>query len=71
LDSVELYDLAGDPAEMVDLSRKQAERTLAMYKFAKEWLAASLADETAVEASGLDRLDEETLQGLRSLGYVD
>ncbi len=65
---LELYDLEADPAETANQARSDATR--------RDRLAAALAswtrtlEENAFTPEGHD-LDEETLEGLRSLGYLE
>lgn len=71
MDSMELYDLAQDPGEKVDLSSKHAKIADAMHNYAKDWVSACVADAMEATPGGLESLDEGTLQSLRSLGYID
>ena len=67
----ELYDLAEDPLERVELSAQQPERAAAMRDYLEVFCAECFAGAKEATTGGLDELDEETLERLRSLGYVD
>jgi arylsulfatase A-like enzyme len=71
LDSLELYDLSKDPAEQNDLSSSLAAQARAMKGCAKARLDSCFSGGVNTDAGGMDGLDEETLQRLRALGYVD
>jgi arylsulfatase A-like enzyme len=64
--TVELYDLAADPGEQVDLSTRRPEDAARLAAFAAEWLAGCTG-----AGAGDAELDDETVERLRSLGYVD
>jgi arylsulfatase A-like enzyme len=64
--TVELYDLEVDMAEKSDLARVRPEDAARLGAFAYEWLADCGGGESAAS-----ELDEETLERLRTLGYVD
>ena len=64
--TVELYDLDVDMAEKIDLAQVRPEDAARLGAFAHEWLAGCGGSEAAVS-----ELDEETLDQLRTLGYVD
>jgi arylsulfatase A-like enzyme len=65
----ELYDLTRDPAEQVDLSASEANRVAVLEDHLSAWKkmvsVASLDPERRTE-----ELDEEALEQLRSLGYI-
>ena len=64
--TVELYHLEVDMAETSDLARVRPEDAARLGAFAYEWLADCSGGEAATS-----ELDEETLDRLRPLGYVD
>jgi arylsulfatase A-like enzyme len=66
----ELYDLASDPLERHEVSAANPELALAMQVFARVWYKEQAEYGTALPQD-TGELDEETLQNLRSLGYVD
>ncbi len=70
-DLLELYDLSKDPTEQFDLSKQQAGRAEAMRSFPKGWLEACSSEGVPTAPVGLESLDEETTERLRSLGYID
>jgi hypothetical protein len=68
-DFVELFDLRADPSERVNLADERPEKV-------RELLAGLTArlEQSATLARGVDEAgtpDEETLEVLRSLGYID
>jgi len=69
-EKVELYDIAYDPGEKVNLAAEQPERAQAMAALYDRWLQTA-----AVEGRRLDaiefRYDEALESALRSLGYVE
>jgi arylsulfatase A-like enzyme len=67
--TVELYDLAADPGETVDLATRRPEDAARLAGFAaEEWLAGCAGG--AAGAGDAD-LDAATVERLRALGYVD
>jgi len=64
--TVEVFDLEVDPGEMNDLIGERREDAERLAAFAADWLADCGARDATVS-----QLDEETLDQLRSLGYVD
>jgi arylsulfatase A-like enzyme len=63
----QLYDLTSDPREEDDLSEKKAEPTEGLMT----WMRTVFDGLSAVEDSPPEPLDEESVEMLRSLGYVD
>ena len=64
---VQLFDLNGDPGEMVDLSQERPELVAELTALMEQELsniASSVSDDTM-------EFDEDTLEQLRSLGYID
>ncbi len=69
-DRLELYDLDNDPLETEDLSTREPERARELKELLEEWLERERAAAVRAPAAPLAPIDEETLEGLRSLGYV-
>ena len=70
--SIELYDLATDPAEQNDRSADQPARAKAMRRAAVQALMAKGKTRAKpVSAGGYEALTQEQLGALRELGYVD
>jgi arylsulfatase A-like enzyme len=69
LQSLELYDLQGDPGEEEDVSTEHPERTKVLSARARDWLrdCATLA-KPPVE---IGEIDPEAMEQLRSLGYFN
>jgi arylsulfatase A-like enzyme len=63
----ELYDLAEDPGELVNLVRSRSDLARTMSDQLEEW-ERGLGD-SRIEADEVE-YDEETMQRLRGLGYV-
>jgi arylsulfatase A-like enzyme len=63
-----LFDLASDPAEARDMAGEQPELAASLADSATEARTALLA--SGVDASSEEGVDEETLEHLRSLGYI-
>jgi len=63
----QFYDLTADPLELNDLSEKKADPTEGLMT----WMRAVFDGLIAVEDSPPEPLDEESVEVLRSLGYVD
>jgi arylsulfatase len=70
LDTLELYDLTNSADEQQDLSATKPELASAMAAFARCWYQ-QCADQAGEPEDVTDELDEETLQDLRALGYID
>ncbi len=66
----ELYHLSEDPWEQSEVSAENPELALAMRVFAKLWYINNKRDATE-RVTETDEPDEETMENLRSLGYVD
>jgi hypothetical protein len=64
-----IYDLAADPQEQHDLAAELGERARALMTGAIETRTA-MTRGVAGNAEGEEGLDPETLEHLRSLGYV-
>ncbi len=66
----QLYDLASDPRELVDLASERSERVQEIGKKLDGWLAraASETDPAPVERR---EIDEQTIDQLRELGYLE
>lgn len=71
-DAVEIYDLAVDPGETRDLAAARPELVVEMRDVAGRWLADCVASSPVGGEAGFDEtpLDPETLERLRSLGYI-
>jgi arylsulfatase A-like enzyme len=71
---VEHYDLAADPAEKTDLAPSRPEAMVSSLDRLNEWLDARWQAHRSVEAAGGSSasltMDAETMQKLKSLGYV-
>ncbi len=63
----ELYDLTADPGETVDLTRQRRGELQRLRALVDEW-QSRLAPAPDAETR---ELDEETLEGLKALGYID
>ena len=63
----QFYDLAADPLELQDLSEKKETPTEGLMT----WMRTVFDGLVAVEDSPPEPLDEESVEVLRSLGYVD
>ena len=63
----QFYDLAEDPLELRDLSDKKEPPTEGLMA----WMRTVFDGLIAVEDSPPEPLDEESIEVLRSLGYVD
>lgn len=69
LESAELYDIEQDPAERVDLSSKHIGLAKRMVTKSREWYEECRSK--AQEREEIGEMDEETLEELRALGYID
>jgi choline-sulfatase len=65
--SVALYDLASDPGETHDLTSERRQDLARLRSYLEQW-QKGLRPATASVAQ---EIDEETLEGLKALGYVD
>lgn len=70
LDSVELYDLSKDPAEMKNVASAEPERAASMKKKAEEWHRQCTEQGAALPPPDVERLDPHTRKQLEQLGYV-
>ena len=68
MESFELYDLASDPDERIDLSAENPELTRQMQDQARDWLET--CRESAFETGEAVELDDMVKEQLRALGYV-
>jgi arylsulfatase A-like enzyme len=64
---IRVYDLESDPGERADLSQSESAMTRRLEQRLQSILEAARSDEAAEEIE----LDEETLEELRSLGYIE
>jgi arylsulfatase A-like enzyme len=62
-----LYDLASDPAETRDLASQEPEVVARLEGHLRRWRAAL----QPIPAGAAETLDDETVEGLRGLGYLD
>ncbi len=67
---LELYDLSNDPLELTDLSAENDERVSAMVATLEQWKLAMQSSTEHFAAGGEAELDEESIERLRSLGYI-
>ena len=65
-DTKELFDLASDPRELVNLTTTRAERTAELAAHLKEWKKRHLRVESVQ-----GKLSEEDIKRLKALGYVN
>lgn len=70
-DTIELYDLTTDPAEKVDLSSKKTDLALQMKQYALKWYAENSAKQKLKAPIKEEKLDQATLENLKSLGYIE
>jgi hypothetical protein len=70
--SYSLYDYIHDPAERINLFDPSGEPSISMRDSLKNWLDENHADfpDLIKMDTGLEGLDESTLEMLRSLGYI-
>jgi len=66
----ELYDLKRDPLEREDLSAQEPERAAALEAHLRMLTSASEAIQEGVQAGSPVKPDEETVEQLRELGYL-
>ena len=69
--TLELYDLSIDPFERSNLTEQYSDLAGSMERFARAWLDRCGSDTADQPAARLEDLDEQTLENLRSLGYVE
>ncbi len=67
-DAVELYDLASDPGEVKNLATAERSRVAAMQESLRAWVRAL---PKAADTRILERSDEELIEQLKALGYLD
>ena len=65
---VELFDLSTDPGELHDLAAEKQDIRDALLAQLKEWMARG---GSATDAAMFESSDAESLERLRSLGYID
>lgn len=70
-DTIELYDLAQDPAERHDLARRRADDAGRLREHARQWLATCRPVPGAADAPPAGTIPEDVRDRLRELGYVD
>jgi arylsulfatase A-like enzyme len=66
---VELYDLARDPGEQLDLSSESAEQVVQLRRALQTWVRAARELAKHLGESGYEQ-DPEMVRTLRSLGYI-
>jgi len=71
IETFELYDLADNPSETRNLATVQPELASAMEEHARRWLSDCSRQATTTAPIDRENLDPETLERLRSLGYVE
>jgi arylsulfatase A-like enzyme len=69
-DTVALYDLAADPGELVDLSAGEGDRIDVLRRHLEAWGKMVAAVSLDPELRTDEPLDDETLERLKSLGYI-
>ena len=69
LESLELYDLAVDPAEQTDVSLEHPKLVSSLGKAAQNWLDTCRSFAQPAEAA--EDIDEETREKLKALGYFN
>jgi len=69
-DTLELYDLANDPGEQHDLAKENSQMALVMRLFAQDYYERCSENARHPPVRKI-KLDDETLDNLRALGYVD
>ena len=69
LESLELYDLEKDPAELSDVSSEHVDLAQEMRTRAREWFQE--CSSRAQEREEIGEIDEETKEALRALGYFN
>lgn len=67
---VELYDRRTDPAERHDVSAEHGHEVKGFVATLGEWIDAQNKVRQIIGHTGTSRLDQETLDQLRSLGYL-
>jgi arylsulfatase A-like enzyme len=66
----ELYDLAADPAESVNLAEAEGKRLEVMTRHLEAWEKMVAAASLDPDLRTVEELDEDTLKQLKSLGYI-
>lgn len=69
--TTELYNVASDPRERIDLGTREHERAETMRGFAETWLQTRAVGVTKKPGTKQTEIDAEALERLRSLGYVE
>ena len=67
----ELYDLEKDPGELNNIAEQHPDMVRSLLKAMTDWHTGAAGVPKPGEEVNLDALDENTLELLRSLGYVD
>jgi len=65
-DLLELYDLRGDPEELVNLIGEQPDLAASMLAELRQWMAADRGQPD----TGGDEFDQAAIERLKSLGYI-
>jgi len=65
-DLLELYDLRGDPEELVNLAEEQPDLAASMHAELRQWMAADPGQPSA----GNNEVDQASIERLKSLGYI-
>jgi arylsulfatase A-like enzyme len=68
--TMELYDLAADPGERSNLAESRSERVRELMASVRTWYAACREQASAHGPRRTEELDADTLEEIRSLGYV-
>ena len=64
------FNLAADPLELDDISATEGERVEVMRRHLDDWCKMVAVNSLDPELRTEEELDEETLERLRSLGYI-
>jgi arylsulfatase A-like enzyme len=65
-----VFDLAADPLELNDLSEQQGDRAAVLQRHLEAWEKMVAAVSLDPELRSEEELDDETLEQLKSLGYI-
>ncbi len=69
-DSVRLFDLATDPLELADIATVETDRVAVLRRHLEDWGKMVAATSLDPELRSDEPLDDETLERLKSLGYI-